>query len=157
MWWNSIKNLKNKYALYSISSNLYVWQGIIFRYISYVSTIFLDIPFLKKMTRLKCQITLLALFSKMYERVIYSRLQFHIHSKNILVQEQYRFRTSSLTELAAYKLNNFLTTHDNKLLVGGLFYYLTKKHLTVWNLIYYLQNLSIMVLMRRQVIWWNPI
>ena len=96
-----------------------------------MSTIFLDIPFLKKMTRLKCQITLLALFSKMYERVIYSRLQFHIHSKNILVQEQYRFRTSSLTELAAYKLNNFLTTHDNKLLVGGLFYYLTKKHLTV--------------------------
>ena len=84
-------------------------------------------------------------FSKIFERVIYNRLKFHIHSNNILAQEQYSFRTNSSTQLATYNLtNDILTTLDNNLLVEDNSVIL-QKHLTLWNMIYYLQNWSIMV------------
>jgi hypothetical protein len=70
---------------------------------------------------------LLTPFSKVFERAIYNRLQFHIHSNNILAHEQCCFRTNSSTELATYNLtNNILTALDNKLLTLGIFCDLTK-------------------------------
>ena len=62
-------------------------------------------------------ISLLTPFSKFFERAINSRLQFHMHSNNILAQEQCCFGTNSSTELATYNLtNNSLAALDNKLL-----------------------------------------
>ena len=83
------------------------------------------------MTRLKCQITGQYLYShyfpKFFETVIYNRLQFHINSNNILVQEQYSFRTNSSAKIATYNLiNDILTALDNKLIGGGLSCNLTK-------------------------------
>jgi len=46
----------------------------------------------------------------------------HINIKNLLVKEQFGFRTNSSTEIAAYILiNNILSSLNNKLLVDGLF------------------------------------
>jgi hypothetical protein len=84
-------------------------------------------------------------FSKIFERVIYTRLEFHIHSNNIIAQEQHSFRTNSSTQLPTHNLtDDTLTALDNNLLVEDNSVIL-QKHMTVWNMIYYLQNWSIMV------------
>jgi hypothetical protein len=71
-------------------------------------------------------ISLLTSFSKIFQKVIFNRLH-HIDINNILLQEQYGFRTKSSTELSTYNLiNNILLALNNKLAVGGLFCYLTK-------------------------------
>jgi hypothetical protein len=67
-------------------------------------------------------ISLLTSFSKIIEKLIYMRLITHIVANNLLVQEQYGFRTHSLTEKASFTLiNNILTAMNNKLKVGGIF------------------------------------
>jgi hypothetical protein len=72
-------------------------------------------------------ISLLIAFSKIFEKVIYKRLDNHIISNNILVKEQYGFRSNATTEKASYQLtNNILKALDNKYLVGGIFCDLTK-------------------------------
>jgi hypothetical protein len=52
-------------------------------------------PILKKGVKTKMSnyrpISLFTTFSKLFVRAIYNRLQFHIHSNNILAQEQYCF------------------------------------------------------------------
>ena len=71
-------------------------------------------------------ISLLTSFSKVFEKVIYSRLHYHIKSSNILAKEQYGFRNSS-TETALYNLiNNILKVLNSKMWVGDIFCDLTK-------------------------------
>jgi hypothetical protein len=66
-------------------------------------------------------------FSDIFEKVIFSRIQYHVDANNILAQEQYGFRTKSSTDVATYNLvNNVLLALSGKLSVGGLFYDLTK-------------------------------
>jgi hypothetical protein len=63
-------------------------------------------------------VSLLTSFSKVFENVIYARLHQHIKSNNILVNEQYGFRSNSSTEKASYKLiNEILNALNNKILV----------------------------------------
>jgi hypothetical protein len=46
----------------------------------------------------------------------------HIKTNNILVDEQFGFRTSSPTEKASYKLTDkILNTLNNRMMVGGIF------------------------------------
>jgi len=46
----------------------------------------------------------------------------HIKTNNILVDEQFGFRTSSSTEKASYKLNDkILNALNNGMMVGGIF------------------------------------
>ena len=72
-------------------------------------------------------ISLLTSFSKIFEKVIYKRLDNHMISNNILAKEQYGFRSNTSTEKAIYQLtNNILKALDNKYLVGGIFCDLTK-------------------------------
>jgi hypothetical protein len=72
-------------------------------------------------------ICLLTSFSKIFEKVIFNRLQHHLDLNNILAQEQYRFHTNLSMDLATFDLiNNILLAHNNKLAVGGLFCDLTK-------------------------------
>ena len=67
-------------------------------------------------------ISLLTSFSKIFEKIIYTRLICHLNHSHILVDEQFGFRTKSSTDLASYKLiNDVLTSLNNKLLVGGVF------------------------------------
>jgi len=47
-------------------------------------------------------ISLLMSFSKIFEKLIYSRLYKHICANNILTKEQYGFRINSSTEAASY-------------------------------------------------------
>jgi hypothetical protein len=64
----------------------------------------------------------LTFFSKIFEKVIFNRIQYHIDANNILAQEQYGFRNKSSTEVATYNLiNNTLLALNGKLSVGGLF------------------------------------
>jgi hypothetical protein len=72
-------------------------------------------------------ISLLTSFSKIFEKVIYKRLDNHMISNNILAKEHYGFRSNTSTEKAIYQLtNNILKALDNKYLVGGIFCDLTK-------------------------------
>ena len=67
-------------------------------------------------------ISLLTSFSKILEKVIYTRLYQHINQNNILATEQYGFRNNSSTEKAFYRLiNELLLALNNKLTGGGIF------------------------------------
>ena len=67
-------------------------------------------------------ISLLTSFSKVVEKIIYARLHAHIVTNNILVQEQYGFRTKTSTEHAAFALiNSILTAMNRNQIVGGVF------------------------------------
>ena len=68
-------------------------------------------------------ISLLTSFSKIFEKIIFTRLIFHLNYNPILVEEQFSSRTRSSVDLASYKLiNDILTSLNSKLLVGGVFY-----------------------------------
>jgi hypothetical protein len=72
-------------------------------------------------------ISLLTSFSKVFEKVIYNRLHYHIKANNILTKEQYGFINNSSTEIASHNtINNILKAINNKMWVGGVFYDLTK-------------------------------
>jgi hypothetical protein len=54
--------------------------------------------------------------------MIYDRLLKHIETNNILVVEQFGFRTYSSTEKVWYKLiDDILNTLTNRMMVGGIF------------------------------------
>ena len=66
--------------------------------------------------------SLLNPFSKILEKIIYDRLFKHIQINNILVEEQFGFRTSSSTDKAVFKLiYEILKALNYKLMVGGIF------------------------------------
>jgi len=68
------------------------------------------------------QISLLTSFSKILEKVIYTRSYQHVNQNNILATEQYGFSSNSSTEKTSFKLiNEVLLTLNNKLTVGGIF------------------------------------
>jgi hypothetical protein len=59
---------------------------------------------------------------KIIEKITFKRLYDHTNINNVLLKEQFGFKTNSSTEIAAYILiNNILSSLNNKLLVGGLF------------------------------------
>jgi exonuclease III len=67
-------------------------------------------------------ISLLTSFSKIFEKLMYNRLYLHLEKNNILVQEQFGFRTQHSTEQATFSLINcILTAMNNNQRVGGIF------------------------------------
>ena len=61
-------------------------------------------------------------FSKLIEKLIYARLFTYIDMNNILLPEQYGFRTNFSTEQAAFTLiNSILTAMNNSHIVEGIF------------------------------------
>ena len=77
-------------------------------------------------------ISLLTYFSKILEKVLYTRLYQHINQNNILATKQYGFRNNSSTEKASFKLiNEILLALNNKLTVGGIFCDLEKAFYSV--------------------------
>ncbi len=67
-------------------------------------------------------ISLLTSFSKIFERIIFSRLTHYLRDNHILAKEQFDFRNVLSTDSASFKLiNDVLTSLNNKLLVGGIF------------------------------------
>jgi hypothetical protein len=82
-------------------------------------------PLFKKGER-SC-ISLLTSFSKIFVKVIYSRLLEHLNSNNILVKEQFGFRKGLTTEKATYEvINDILSALNDKLIMGGIFSDLAK-------------------------------
>jgi hypothetical protein len=66
-------------------------------------------------------ISLLISFSKIFEKIIYTRLIRHLNHNHILIDEQFGFSTKSSMYLTSYKLiNDVLMSLNNKLL-GGVF------------------------------------
>jgi hypothetical protein len=66
--------------------------------------------------------SLLTLFSNVFEKIIYDRLLKHNETNNILADEQFGFRISSSTDKASYKLNDeILNALNNTMMVGGIF------------------------------------
>jgi hypothetical protein len=76
-------------------------------------------------------ISLLTSFSKIFEKVVYNKLQYHHDINNILVHE-HGFQTKLSTDSANHDLiNTILSALNNKLVVRGLFCDLTKGTLTL--------------------------
>ena len=66
-------------------------------------------------------ISLLTLFSKIIEKIIYKRLYCHLNNNNVFVNEQFGFRENLSTEMATFTLlNKVLLSLDRKNFVGGL-------------------------------------
>jgi hypothetical protein len=67
-------------------------------------------------------ISLLPVFYKIFEKVLYKRFYNHLSSNNILVKESFGFRCNTSTEMAIYTLiNNILSSLNIKTSVDGLF------------------------------------
>jgi len=67
-------------------------------------------------------VSLLPSFSKIFEKLIYTRLLKHCDCNKVLAKEQFGFRTGSSTDLATFNLvNDILMALDNRLMVGGTF------------------------------------
>ena len=59
-------------------------------------------------------ISLLPVFSKIFEKVLYKRLYIYLLLNNILAKEQFGFRCNTATEMAIYTLiNNILSIKLN--------------------------------------------
>jgi hypothetical protein len=66
-------------------------------------------------------ISLLTSFSKILEKIVFTRLIHHLNYNHILADEQFGFRAKSYTDLASYKLiNDILMSLNNKLIVEGV-------------------------------------
>jgi hypothetical protein len=67
-------------------------------------------------------ISLLPPFSKMFEKVIYTRLYQHCIESSILSKQLYSFRINSSTEKATFNLlNTIYNALNNRIMVGGTF------------------------------------
>jgi hypothetical protein len=72
-------------------------------------------------------ITLLIVFSKVYKKVMHSRLSQHLHTNNIQVTEQYGFRKGISSENAAFRITISVLKSINQLThVAGIFCDLAK-------------------------------
>ena len=72
-------------------------------------------------------ISLLPSFSKILQKIMYSRLMNHLETNKILAAEQFSFRPSSSTELALFNfINNILNQFQIKNNVTGIFLDLQK-------------------------------
>jgi len=67
-------------------------------------------------------ISLLTSFSKIFEKLIFTRLYKHLYTNGILTKEQYGFRSNRSTQNAAYDIINEITKAMNeRRSLGGLF------------------------------------
>ena len=72
--------------------------------------------------RLNFPISLLTIFSKITEKIIYKRLYNYLLKYELLVNEQFGFKEKTSTDSAIYNLlNSVLLSLDKKHFVGGLF------------------------------------
>ena len=63
----------------------------------------------------------------MWEKIIATRIQKHLTQNQIVANEQYGFRSNVSTDNASYALmHEILSAINNKLIIGGLFYDLSK-------------------------------
>ena len=82
-------------------------------------------------------ISLLTSFSKIFEKIMFTRLTHHPSDNHILANEQFGFRNELSTNSALFKLiNDILTSLNNKLLVGGIFV-IYKRLLIALTMTYY--------------------
>jgi hypothetical protein len=83
-------------------------------------------------------VSLLPIFSKVFEKAMHSKLSHHLHTNNIFVPEQHAFRKSMSTEDAAFKLtNSVFNSLNQKLHVGGILCDLSKAFDCVNHEIFY--------------------
>jgi hypothetical protein len=67
-------------------------------------------------------ISLLPAFSKVFEKVLYVRMYQHLINNNILVDEQFGFRTKSSITTATFNLiSEIIDAFNSKQIVGGIF------------------------------------
>jgi len=68
-------------------------------------------------------ISLLISFSKIFEKIIYTKIYTHVALNKILANEKYGFRSSLSTDNASYTLiHEILPAMNNKHIVGGIFF-----------------------------------
>jgi len=77
-------------------------------------------------------ISVLSSFSKVLEKVMYNQLQEHLNKYIILAEEQFGFRTDCTINKTTYNLiNETLKALNSEFIVGGIFFLILKRFLTV--------------------------
>jgi len=94
------------------------------------------VPIFKKEDPLLCKnyrpISLLPIFSKIFEKLIYSRMYEYLDKNHLLYDKQFGFRSKHSTSHALISLTETIKNHlDNKELVSGVFIDLAKAFDTV--------------------------
>jgi hypothetical protein len=65
-------------------------------------------------------ISILTSFSKIFEKLIYTRLDDHISTNTLITNGQHGFRSTTSTQTASYALlNEIVTGMNNNCIVGG--------------------------------------
>jgi hypothetical protein len=64
-------------------------------------------------------ISVLMVFSKVLDKVMYNRLSHHMHTNIILVPDQFGFRQGKSTQNAAFKLTDTVLIYINQKMHGG--------------------------------------
>ena len=80
---------------------------------------------------------MLTSFSKVFEKLIYSRLFTHICLNDVHVAEQYGFKPNISTEIASYKLVNDIVVAVNNKCQWGVYFVTWRNLLTVFIIEYY--------------------
>jgi len=85
------------------------------------------IPLFKKGDKSKISnyrlIAILSSSSKVLEKVMHNQLQEHLNKHGILAEEQFGFRSDSMTNKAVYNfINETLNVLNSKFIVGGIFF-----------------------------------
>lgn len=77
-------------------------------------------------------ISLLSVFSKVFERILYNRLVTFLENHNLLSQNQHGFRSRRSTETASFQFAEFLYSElDKNHIVAGLFFDLSRAFDTI--------------------------
>ena len=77
-------------------------------------------------------ISVLSIFSKVFEKIVYTRLMSFLNTHDILSESQFGFRENPSTELAiTYVVNKLLTAIEDKCISIGIFLDLSKAFDTV--------------------------
>ena len=86
-------------------------------------------------------ISLLPTFSKIFEKVFYTRLLDHLNNNAVLNEHQYGFRTEvSIENVSHILLNEILTAMNCKQMVGVIYFVISTKDMTVLTMLCYWRN-----------------
>jgi len=123
LWWNDDTTFTNQQSVHVIVTAIwsaFSWNNSERLTVSEIKSVYKK--FDKTLITNYRPISLLPVFSKTFENLIYKTLYYHLTSNNTLFKEQFGFRCNNSTAIAVCTLcNDAMSCLNDKIIVGGLF------------------------------------